>query len=312
MPFLAVPGVMTAIGVGASITGAVVGAGVGIYGAIAAQQAAQYNAQIQQQNAAIQYQMAVQQQQYAMVQAQFNFQLAVSNQAIQQRNQQFAMHQAGFAQQKYQLQLNQAKQLEQESQAVRARQREEARRIREEGARRQGIIVAKYGGSGVLVTEGSPLVVLADEARLTSAQVQDATYVAELESRKKLYGAEIQRFEAQFTLLEKAGYEGKAFDARMAEFGTVLEQANQRNNMAMATYNSLISGVQYEMNLRKADMIRYEGDVAMITGIAGGVASGISGVGGIVTDYAKTLQLEQLYKGTSGVQGGVSSAGYLS
>ena len=270
MPFLATP---LALGIAAGVSAAAA-IGGGIYGVISAQQQAQqaeYNAQIQ-------YQMQLQAQQYAMVQAQYNYQLAVANQAIQQRNQQMALHQAAFAQQKYQLQLNQAKALEEESNAVRGRQREEARRIRAEGARRQGIIIAKYGGSGVLVTEGSPLVVLADEARLTAAQVQDATYVAELESRKKLYGAEIQRFEAQFTLLEKAGYEGKAFDARMAEFGTVLEQANQRNNMAAAEYNSLISGVQYGMAQREADMIRVGGTVNAIT-------SGFSSLASVGMNY---------------------------
>lgn len=290
-----------------------------------AQAVANYNAQIQEQNAQMTYQIQVQQAQYTQQAAQANQRLALYNQQLAGYNAQVAASQAEsqkqfFAyskqvsqanaqasQQRYDAQLQQAQALEQEGEARRAQSREEARRLREENDRKTAMIRGKYAASGVAF-EGSPLVVLADAARLAETAVQDQAYVGELEARKQFRAGVLQKFEAGFTLLDKANYEREAYAADIqgqnAQYAGLQAQSqaagqayeaqiqglNYENQILAAQYDTYVAAAQRKSSLYQADLtrlggeaqasnIRAESTASLFGGIAnitGSVGSGIT------------------------------------
>ena len=201
----------------ASIAASAAGAGMSYYGqqqqAKNAQNVANYNAQIQQQNARIQQQVA-------------------------QQNSALAMSQ-------YQQGQNNATTLQNQALAQEAQGRERADRMREDQSRQLALKRSQYAASGV-VNEGSPLAVLADTARLTELNIQDAAHQTELERQSTLHKADQERYQAGSSLFD-AGMENLKADAalrigyRQADLTKLSGQA-QAQGYDMQSYGSLISG----------------------------------------------------------------------
>jgi len=207
-----------------------------------------------------------------------------SNAQASEINAQFARQQAEAAQQRYNAGIENAKQLDIYAEQVQAQQREDAKRTREEAETRNAQIRAKYAGSGVTF-EGSPLVVLADSARLSEAIVQDQAFASELEARKQQRAADLARFEAGFSLIDKQGFMTQAagfeieasaheiealghelsgasygianafnvFKGQSDVFGLQIEQANQRSQIQQAEYESQIQTQRYQTQLEAAN-----------------------------------------------------------
>lgn len=217
-------GVTEAALLATSVAVSAIGTGLTYYSqqqqAANAERMAQYNYDVQRQNAEVQAKMA----QY---QADINTRAAM------------AQHQAG---------LNNAAALEGQANAVEAQGRERARRMREENLRMLAIQNAKYGRSGVS-SEGTPLAVMADTAANLELGVQDAAYETELESRTFRRRAEMERFQAGFSLMDAgvAQYEaaaartGRGLALRQAELNR-LSAKNQAQGLRYSSYGTLISG----------------------------------------------------------------------
>lgn len=266
-----------------------------------AQAIANYNARIQEVNAQTAYQIQVQQAEYTAQAARANQQLALFNQrsaeAQAESQKRFfeysksvSLANAAAAQQRYEAQLQQAKALGEQGEAERAKSREEARRLREENERRISQIRGKYAASGVSF-EGSPLVVLSDAARLAETAVQDLVYVGELEARKQFRAGELQKFEAGFTLLEKANFEAEAFAAETQSFSaqnlaaskayeSQILALNYENQILAATYDTYIADAERKAALNQASLTRMGGEAqasnirsASTASLLGGIAN---------------------------------------
>ena len=203
-----------------------------------------------------------------------------ANAQIAAINASFSDVQAVAARKRYEAGLENAKQLDLYAETVRSQQREEARRMREEADTRQAQIRAKYAGSGVTF-EGSPLVVLADAARLDETRVQDAAFASELEARKQFRAGELAKFEAGFSLIDEAGFLNQAAGQRIQAasfeteaighelaggaygleslfaaykgqsdaFGYQVEALNQRNEAASAEFATGVQEARYQTQL---------------------------------------------------------------
>lgn len=248
-----------------------------------AQQTAQANASLlkqQQQIASATASAAQSAATTSAAQSALEAQISRSNAAMAELNATYAKQQADAAQKQYEAGLENAKQFDAYGEQIQAQQREEARRIREESDTRNAQIRAKYAGGGVTF-EGSPLVVLADSARLSETMVQDAAFISELEARKQFREAEIARFEAPFSLLDKQGflnsalgyeiqasaYETEAvghelagkgyeleglfagFRAQSDIFGLQIEVLNQQSVKQQSIYEGQIQQASYETQL---------------------------------------------------------------
>jgi hypothetical protein len=302
MPFLAaIPAWIPAV-VGA--VGAVVGAATSLIGAQQqsaalqaqaaaqrqqaeqAQQIANYNADIQRQNAEVAYKLSVAQAQANASTAEFNKQGALINQrqvmlsqqtAEQNRqaqllNQRYALEQAAGARKAYEQGLSNAETQKRYADTIRAQGEEQARRKRDENDRKIATIRAKYGGSGVTF-EGSPLVVLSDAATLAETTVQDIAYVTELERQKQLRVAEIEEFNAGFSLLDEQGYKVQALNYAAAaetagreKASLGLEAANYRNQgiqqqfaIDLTSYDTAIAGAKQDIANREAKLTELAG-----------------------------------------------------
>jgi hypothetical protein len=276
-----------------------------------AQAIANYNAQVQQQNAQIAYQMT-------LYQNQQNAQLAAANIALSQQqqqvaelnavlaaqNSQIAMAEAAAHYQRYLAGLNKAKTEEDYAQTIRRQGEEQQRRMREENAARIGQLRAKYAASGV-TSEGSPIEVIADTARLAETSVQDVAYLAELEGRKQLQEADATKFEAQFSLLDKMSAEQKARNYLGAQQGFLtdayaaqIEQANLQTKIQGYEYESLAAGARRQIALNQAEVTRMAGQASAAGYLAEGQAAQVAGFGkiagsaaGAFGEYFKTTKL---------------------
>ncbi len=216
--------VEAALAVAAVVTSAV-GTGMSMYSQQQAAETAErqgaYNAAVQRNNADIQARMA----QY---QAGIDQQVAMAQYDAQQKNADAIAGQAN---------------------AIEAQGREQARRQREEQERMLAVQRGKYAKAG-LVNEGSPLVVLADTARLTELNIQDAAYEADLNRSETLRKAELERYQSGFSLLDAslADYRGKAADVsrrmayRQADLAALAGGA-QAAGLRSSASASLISGI---------------------------------------------------------------------
>lgn len=325
----AVAGIASAV-VGIAATGfsLIQGQQASSQAAAMAQQQANQQAMIQQQNAMVAHSMAVAQAQQQAQIASFNMQVAAqqqsANQALVAQNRQIALAQASveaqnieiakrnanlartqaqMAQNQHDVGLQNAKQLEDQGNAVRAQQREEARRLREESEQRIAAIRSKYAGSGVTF-EGSPLIVLADAAQLAETSVQDSAYIAELEARKQFREGEMAKFKAGFSLLDKAGYlnqaaafEASAFASEVDQFNAISaaeatriesfniaargaqDQATFATQIAGAQYDTLIAGAKNRIALNEAELTRFGGAAQAFSIQSQARANMISGIG---------------------------------
>lgn len=278
-----------------------------------AQAVANYQAQVAQQNAQLQYQISTQQAQYAAQAAALNAQSAQSQQQLFLANAQLTEMNAATAKQLYearaQEQLRSAKDLELQAEARRAETREEARRLREQGEQRIAAMRAKYGSSGVTF-EGSPLVVLADAARLIETGVQDAVYIGELEARKHFRAAETERYGAGLTLLEsdivQKNYASQGFEFQANAYGAQLSQLNAENQIMAATYDTHIAAARLKIDQQQADLIRMGGAVQASNIQAESTANLISGIGKmagtVATGFSPGGAFSGLFKPTGGLK----------
>lgn len=311
MPFLAA--IPAWVGVAVSLVGTAVGVAGSLIGAgqqaaamraqaaaqeqqaIQARQIANYNAAIQRQNAEVNYKMALYQAQSNQNLAAMQQSAALANQASALSNQQAALLQSQGARKAYEQGLSNAKTMADYAETVRAQGREEARRKREEGEQRLSLMRSKYGASGVTF-EGSPLIVLADAARLAETQAQDVSYLTELESRKQLRAGEMERFKAEFSLIDEYGYKVQAanlgreamtfanqakryeFDQSLYAFDSEIAGAKNRIQLNEARLTELAGGAQAYGFEAQAQQSRYAANASLIGGAFGAVSGGISGL----------------------------------
>ena len=256
--------------------------------AVQAQQIANYNAEIQRQNAMVAYQMA----QY---QAQSNQQLALFNQAAAINNQNLAMVQAQGAQNQYEQGLLNAKQKEIEGEAVRAQGMEEQRRARQENALRIGALRSKMGASGVTF-EGTNLELLADAANIGETAVQDMVYATELSSRKTFREAEITKWQAGFSLLDKYGYDVQAqnyknqalrysYEGELYGYESALAGANYKIDLNQARLTELSGKAEANALEFQAAQYRQSASASLIGGAFGAVGTGLKGVSGVMDQW---------------------------
>jgi hypothetical protein len=207
---------------------------------------ANYNAEVQRQNAEVSYQLA-------SYQSNVNASIAELSASMALQNQAFAEVQALGAQRQYEQGLANAEQQKIEAEAARRAGEEEARRTRDENDRALALIRSKFASSGV-TAEGSPLEVLGDAARFGELAVQDVAYAAELESRKQYKEAEIEEFNANYYLIDKAGYQIEASNFAL--------QAQQYEFQAdLHSYESAIAGAAYRIDLNEARLTELAGGV---------------------------------------------------
>lgn len=269
--------------IGASMQASAMEAQAAQQEAYAAQQLqiAQYNAEIQRQNTEVAYQMAQAQAASAANLAQFNMAASAANQSL-------AEFQAMGAQRQYQQGLLDAKQLELESEAVRAAGREDQARARQENALRISAIRSQYAASGVTF-EGTPLEVLSDAAGLGEVAVQDMAYATELESRKTLREAELTKWAAGFSLIDEYGFKVQAdiykneviryeYENALAGYDSAIAGAQARIGYNQANLVELGGEVEYNAGMFEAAQSRYGAQTAMVSGLFGAASSGLSGI----------------------------------
>ena len=371
MPFLAAAAPYIAIGA------SVIGAGVGVVTsisaaqqqsaalsaqaeaqrqqAIQAQQIADYNASIQRQNADVAFQLAQYQASATNANAEFNKQAALinqrqvllsrktaeQNQQAQLLNQQFALEQAGAARKQYEQGLANAQTQKEYADQIRAQGEEEARRKREENDRKLATIRAKYAGSGVTF-EGSPLVVLSDAATLAETTVQDIAYVTELERQKQLRVAEVEEFQAGFSLLDEQGFKVQALNfAGAAEaagrdvMGLGLEAQNYRNQRLqyqyqqdLTSFDTAIAGARQSIAYNEAKLTELAGgaqaygfqaqaaateaaaSASLISGYAGAAKAAVGGFQQAYGTLSSTPSFGSVYRAPTNVY--ASGPGYSS
>ena len=216
-------GVTASVLAGTAIFTTLASAGMQFYGqqqqAAAAQRMADYNFAVAQQMAKIQSQVA-----------QYQSDLAYRQAEMASR----------AAQMQYDAQINNAAQFDQQAQRVENEARERARRMRAENERMLGAQRARYGKSGV-TSAGSPLMVMAETAGLMELGVADELYKADLERTAFFRRGEVERFQAGFSILDKAAAEYEMAAARfqgdMAKQGYTLA-INSARGERMAGYNT--------------------------------------------------------------------------
>jgi hypothetical protein len=121
---------------------------------------------------------------------------------------------------------------------------------------------ARYAKSGV-TSSGSPLAVMAETAGLLELGVADELYKADLERGAFFRKGEAERFQAGFSLLDKASAEyemaAAAFQGKAAEQGYALAMNNARGERAasynqasalrISSYGSLLEGAGNTANM---------------------------------------------------------------
>lgn len=268
----AIPAIVVGVvGAATSLIGGMVSAGAARQQAESAQAIANYNAEIARQNNEVTYQMALYQAQYGQMTAQINQQMAM-------QNAQFAEAQAMGARKAYEQGLENEKQKQLQAQASRLQASEAARREREKNEQTLSSIRSRYAAAGV-TQEGSPLVVLADAARLAESTAQDIIYAGDLQSRKELREGEIEKFKAGFSLLDEMGYKVEAgnYQAKAAQFGY---------QSSLYEYDSAIAGVQKRIGDNQATLIELGGAAQASAYRAQATSSLISGFGGAASSVA--------------------------
>jgi hypothetical protein len=215
----------------ASLAASAVGTGMAYYGqqqqASNARRVAEYNAQIAAQNNRV------------------NLALAQQQSAWQAQN----------ATIRAQAQENNARALNDQARAAEAQGREEARRMRERNDKQLAMQRARYAKSGV-TSEGSPLAIMAESAALLELGVQDVHYKSDLEARAYDRKAELERFEAGFSL----------FDAGVAQYESAAAETGFRlqRNKDKADYMAGMSQAQGYQNAAIGTLVSGAGDAIAI------------------------------------------------
>jgi len=214
--------------------GLTMGASIALYAGVA-------STAVAAAGAGLSYYSQQQQASNASSMANYNRQVADQNNRINlQLAQQQSTWQAQNASARAQAQQNNATALEQQGRAAESQAREEASRERMQNERQLALQRARYGKSNV-TSEGSPLAVMAETASLLELGVQDINYRGDMEGRAFDRRAQLERFEAGFSLFDEglARYEGAA-----AQAGFSINQ-----NKARADY---LSGMNTAQGFRSA------------------------------------------------------------
>lgn len=203
-----------------------VGTGLTVYGqqqqADQQEAMAEYNYKVQQQNAKV------------------NQEIALQQAAINQR----------AAMSQYQAGLNNVQTYYDQAAAIQAQGQEEARRMRTDNERMLAVQRMKYAKSGVTISEGSPLLVMAETAGTLELGVQDALYKSDMDAAAMRRTGDVEKYQAGFSLMD-AGVQAYQAAASRAGFRLNMEQArlnraagySQAAGMRMSSYGTLISGI---------------------------------------------------------------------
>lgn len=244
---------MTAAAV-ASVLAAAASTGIAMYSADqqAKSQAAiaDYNRQVNEQNASWQRMAA----ERAAQAEQFNSQLAMFN----------AQSQADQANMNNILVQQQAQQLRAQADGVDTQARQQAERIRAEKARILGLQRSQFAKGGV-TPEGSPLAVLADTANLYEMQVADTKLLANLESNKKRYEADMNSLVGDFNM-----------NADL--FSSAMAKKSAQISFNDAQFAEKAGGAGYRIAMRQAAIEQQAGYATSRATQLGGYAAGASGV----------------------------------
>jgi hypothetical protein len=178
-----------------------------------------------------------QQQQAASAQrlANYNYQVQLQQMQMQSQMQKIA------AEQQYAAGMQNAKIMENEGLRVEQEARERARRMRSENEKLLGAQRARFGKAGV-TSEGSPLAVMAESAGLMELAVSDEMYKANLERSAFYRKAEVEKWQAGYSLVDKAAADYNAASASFRAQPILLEGQNTASALRVNSYGSLISG----------------------------------------------------------------------
>jgi len=168
--------------------------------------------------------------------AQYNYAVQKQQMEMQARMQSIAadqQYQAGM--QNAQIAQNDATRVEQEA-------RERAKRMRAENERLLGEQRARFGKAGV-TSEGTPLAVMAESAGLMEMAVSDELYKADMERTAFNRKADVERWQAGYSLIDKAAADYNFASARFRATPILLEGQNTATALRTNSYGSLISGV---------------------------------------------------------------------
>jgi hypothetical protein len=235
-----------------------------------AAQADQYNAQLSIFNAQAQAQ-----------QGEFNASLSrYQNEQMRQQSQ--------FSDMQAQMQRNAADQMRQQADGQDRQAREQADRIRAEKARILGLQRSQYAKAGV-TTEGSPLAVLADTANLYEMQVADTRLLANLESNKRRYEADVTDFNAGITALEGKMMRDQAtlndsaigFNLSQDLFASKMNLNSARMSFDDAQFAEKAAGAGYRINMRQAAIEQMAGNATARATAMGGYSALASGIGSV-------------------------------
>lgn len=164
------------------------------------------------------------------------------NYAIQRQQMEMqARMQSIAADQQYQAGMQNAKTLENEGLRVEQEARERARRMREENERISGAQRARFGKAGV-VMEGTPLAVMAESAGLMELAVADEMYKANLERGSFYRKAEVEKWQANYSAIDRAAADYNAMTASYRAQPLLMESQNTANALRVNSYGSLLSG----------------------------------------------------------------------
>jgi hypothetical protein len=211
---------------------------------------ADYNRQISEQNASWQRMAA----ERAAQAEQFNSQLAMFN--AQSAGDQANMNNI--------LVQQQAQQLRAQADGVDTQARQQADRIRAEKARILGLQRSQFAKGGV-TTEGSPLAVLADTANLYEMQVADTKLLANLESNKKRYEADMNSIVGDFNM-----------NADL--FSSAMAKKSAQISFNDAQFAEKAAGAGYRIAMRQAAIEQQAGMATSRATQLGGYAAGAAGV----------------------------------
>lgn len=254
---------------------------------------AEYNRIQNEQNAAWQRmaaERAAQADQYNSQLSMFNAQAQQSQSAFQSQISTFQneqlRQQSQFSDMQAQMQRNAADQMRQQADGQDRQAKEQADRIRAEKARILGLQRSQYAAGGV-TTEGSPLAVLADTANLYEMQVADTRLLANLESNKKRYEADVTDFNAGITALEGKMMRDQAtlndsaigFNLSQDLFASKMNLNSARMNFDDAQFAEKAAGAGYRINMRQAAIEQMSGNATARATAMGGYTALASGIG---------------------------------
>jgi len=168
--------------------------------------------------------------------ANYNYQVQLQQMQMQAEMQKIA------AEQQYGAQMQNATAMQNEGLRVEQEARERAKRMRVENERLLGQQRAQFGKAGV-TSAGSPLAVMAESAGLMELAVGDELYKADMERSAYFRKAEVEKWQAGYSLVDKAAADYNAASASFRAQPILLEGQNTANALRVNSYGSLISGV---------------------------------------------------------------------